>query len=172
MPTPSDLPDLDMAELDRRRGAIIALWAGIESAIDKSNHYGWLYSKKTVSKIVPQSLRWKIQLFQKINRDLLPFAALREKAADLLDWVERRYEDRHWMAHGYVVPWLSSKHSWHFLKHEFQQDGSIKDLQRTFTRDELLAISSDLSKLTMDFAVYLTVLVEEIEKHDPKDLRG
>jgi len=68
----------DNWELDRRRGAIIALWAAIESAIDKSNHFGWLYSRKSISKVVPQSLRWKIQLFEKINRDLLPFESLRE----------------------------------------------------------------------------------------------
>ena len=82
-----------------------------------------------------------------------------------MEWVEGLYIHRHWMAHGYVIPWKSTEESWHFIKHEFQADGSIKDLERFFTMDELLAITSDLTKLAMAFAAYVQILAGEAEKH-------
>lgn len=172
MANPPDPNDGPTEEIDRRRGAILSLWAAIESSIDRANHYGWLYSKKTVSQVVPQNLRWKIQTFKKINRDLLPFEPLREAAAELLDWIERRYDDRHWMAHGYLLPWECGKDSWGFVKHEFLGNGSIKDLNRTFTRDELVEITNDLCQLAWAMGHYSRHLAEQVLKHAPDNESG
>jgi hypothetical protein len=167
-----DTETFNMAWFDRLRGGIIALWAAIESSIDQANHYGWLYSNKSVSKVVPQGLRWKIQTFKKVNRDLLPFEPLRERAAELLDWVERRYEDRHWMAHGYFTAWAPDGEGVQLVKHEFLSDGTIKDSDRTFAFDDLSAIYYDLLELGGSFASYNQALAEQIQNHPFYDQRS
>jgi len=161
--------EISVAEIDRHRGAIIALWAGIESSIDKTNHYAWLYSDKQALKFVPIGLDRKIETFKRVNRDLLPFESLKSSAAELLDWLERRKGDRHWMAHGYLNPWDSTDGSWSFVKHEFLKDGSIKDLHRTFTREEIVTIRDDLCELAVAFSIYGHALAEQIEKHPPNN---
>jgi hypothetical protein len=165
-------PEDVIHEIDRRRGGILSLWAGIESSIDKANHYGWLYSDKSVSKVVPVGLQRKIDTFKKINRDLLPFGPLRASAVGLMDWLDKRYEDRHWMAHGFLIPWDCKDGSWHFVKHEFLRDGSIKDLHRTFTRDELVTITNDLCELGFTFGIYGQALAEQVKKHPPNNKGG
>lgn len=158
---------------DTLRGTILHLWAGVESSMDQANHYAWHYSGKTVSKAVPQSLRWKVELFEGIHTSVLPFEALKSKADALLPQIKALFEDRHWMAHGMMLPKKCDAETWLLMKHEFVRgDGGLKVHERRFTRPEMEDIRMRLVALGMEMASYLDALLNEFMNHRLNDGDG
>lgn len=155
---------------DTYRGQIISLWACIESAMDQANFYGWCYTRKRVAAKVPVTLNRKIKLFEEINRNLLPFEPLKEQAASLLERTKALVEDRHWMAHGYILPKECSATSWVLVKHEFPRTtGSLDTLKRTFTQDEMSELRTKLLDLMKDFTPYIEALALQVPQHPEED---
>lgn len=163
----------NLDNFSRHRGRFISLWATLESGMDKANYYAWIYSDHAVAAAVPVSLSRKITLFKRVNRDLLPFEPLKEQAASLIERVDDLVEDRHWMAHGYVYPRKCTKGSWLLIRHGFlRETGGLIDLERTFTDDDMLALSKKVVNLTNDFADYINALAAQVVKHGPNDNRS
>ena len=159
-------------KFDSLRGTIIGTWACIESAIDRSNHYGWWYTERGVADKIPVSLGRKVKLFEEINRDLLPFESLRGTGAQLLARVNSLFDDRHWMAHGYLLVEKSGEDHWVVQKHDFPRDtGGLLTVERTFTLEELHTLRGDLMHLALDFSGYLRAMAQQVDKH-PREDRG
>ena len=158
-------------EFDKHRGSILGVWAGLEGAIDQANHYAWHYSRKSVSKVVPQSLRWKLKLFEAIHTKLIPLEPLREAAEVLVVGIKHRLDDRHWLAHGCILPRRCDPESWTLQKNEFLKDGSLALLHRRFTPNELTEISLDVARLAIKVSSYGDALLTQICEH-PIDNQG
>ncbi len=157
-----------MEHFSYKRGQVMTMWSVIESHIDLANQAAWHYSDKTVSKVVPISLRWKIGLFKQIHRDLLPFQDLREQAADLVRLVKARQEDRHWFAHGCLVPRKSKPGSWLLSKGTLQADGDLVFEERRFTVAEVTQLVGDLTSIGVKFSGYAVQVLAQLNKH-PSD---
>jgi hypothetical protein len=145
------------------RGAVVGQWANIESSVDQANHYGWRFSREIVGNVVPQSLRWKKQTFEKLHVKSLPFLPLREQATRILAAIEAHEEDRHFLVHGY---WDGEDDGgWLLKKHVFERDGSVSVVKCRYTHDELLDLQVELTKLVNQMTAYLNALIAQIEKH-------
>jgi hypothetical protein len=145
------------------RGAILAQWAGIESAVDQANHYGWHYSRELVGNVVPQSLRWKKQTFERLHVKSLPFLALQTQANDILRAIERYEQDRHFLVHGV---WDHEEgDGWLLRKSVFEKDGSVSIAERHFTNDELMNLQVELMDLVKQVVAYMHALIAQIEQH-------
>lgn len=158
---------------DAYRGRVISHWAGVESCIDQANHFAWLYSKKEVSDKVPVGLSRKLNLFEKVNRDLLPFEPLREDAARLLERVKALMDDRHWMAHGFLDPRAFTETAWNLKKHEFPKNtGGLELLSRFFTEGEVNTLCVNVREVCADFTRYSHTLIAQVHMHAADDKRG
>jgi hypothetical protein len=158
-------------ELNRERGAIIGIWAAVESALDHANKYAWHYTDKSISKVVPQNLRWKIEVFEQVHLEVPPLAPLREQADELLSDIKRLFEERHWMAHGYLLPEKSDPDGWMLTKGEFLRDGGYNLLERRFSKAELSAIRDDVLDLSLKVARYASAVARQIGEHGVNDDR-
>jgi hypothetical protein len=156
-------------EFDQHRGAILGTWAGIEISIDQANRYAWHYSKRSVSKVVPQGLRWKLRLFADVHTKLLPFETLKETATDLLASLNDLFEVRHWMAHGFLMPQACGEMDWYLVKSEFAKDGDAPIEERRFTFDELLEFRRQLTELATRMAHYDYALRDKVGEHPLDD---
>jgi len=87
-----------------RRGEILTLWAAIEQSIDAANSIAWELLGRTVSKVVPQSFRWKIQLFKALHKKVSPFYGLANMANAIILRLEVQKPLRDLMAHGLLHP--------------------------------------------------------------------
>jgi hypothetical protein len=155
-----------ISKFDGYRGNIIGIWACIESAMDRANHYAWWYSDKEVAEKVPVSLGRKLKLFKEINRDLAPFAPLREQAERLSSAVDGLYEERHWIAHGYLDVKQSLDSLWIVEKNEFPKaTGGMVTVSRTFADEDLQVLRLKLMALALEFSGYLRTLADQVEKH-------
>jgi hypothetical protein len=153
------------------RGQIIAIWASIESTLDSANASAWRYSDKTISKVVPQSLRWKIELFERIHRDLIPFTDLRGQAVELVKLIKARQDDRHWLVHGVYRPIGKVADGWTLKKGEFRSDGNMVFVERTFTQAEMVELRRDLMSLGVKITRYSLLMAARLRK-DAADDKG
>ena len=147
---------------------IIGFWAAFESSIDRANSLAWRYSDKSISKVVPQSLRWKLQTFERIHKKLLPFSDLRTQASAILRDMNELKDDRHWLAHGGMIATKSGGDGWTLEKTVFQTDGSVTFERRRFTKDEMSAITRKVQKLGLKVARYTNTVAWKIG-HEPSD---
>lgn len=155
----------NITRLSELRGGIIGLWALIESSLDQANNYAWLYSQKSISKVVPLSLRYKVQLFEQIHTEVEPLIPLKDQAGIVLAHIRAHLDDRHWMAHGYYLPHKSTADCWLLTKGEFLPDGSFRLLERRFTKDELESIQMDIVRLAVEVERYARLVSEQIREH-------
>jgi hypothetical protein len=162
-----------ISKFDGYRGNIIGIWACIESAMDRANHYAWWYSDQKVAAMVPVSLGRKIKLFKEINRDLAPFRPLKEQAERLSWAVDELFEDRHWLAHGYLDVAAHEKDQWIVEKHAFPKEtGGLVTIRRSFSEEDLQMLRLKLRALAHEFSRYLRALAQQVEKHAADDKRG
>ena len=105
-----------------RRGKILTLWAAIEQAIDNANSIAGELSGRTVSKVVPQSFRWKVQLFEALHKKVAPFYGLADMADAIILRLKAQKPLRDLMAHGLLHP---SEPKWTFTLTDFEKDGSL-----------------------------------------------
>jgi len=142
-----------------RRGKILTLWATIEQAIDTANSIAWELSGRTVSKVVPQSFRWKIQLFKALHKKVAPFYGLADIANAIILKLEAQKPLRDLMAHGLLHP---NQPKWTFTLTTFEKDGSLGSVTTCIAtkrfqlcEDELLAICGDILKYTAALKIQL-----------------
>lgn len=154
------------------RGRIIGLWAGIESGLDEANVTAWHYSDRKISKVVPQTLRWKLDLFERIHRELLPFAQLRREATAIVKAIKARQDDRNWLAHGMFGPVGRVADGWHLKKVKYLPNGDTDTEARCFTAAEMKAIRHDLTRLSGRVIRYSVALRRQLEKHALDDKLG
>lgn len=147
----------------RLRGLVIGGWASVEALIDTANHYGWAASNHTVSNVVPQNFRWKIQLFKKLHVELPLYRPLKAEAHAISACLDGYVEDRHFLVHGYTVH--DKEPGWLLQKYQFEKDGSITAVSRRFTEDELYNLANGLTDLMNQTSRYIEALVAEIDKH-------
>lgn len=136
----------------------------IESSIDMANTYAWIQSNKTVSKAVPLSLRWKIELFARIHRDVPELHHLRHQAEEIVPLIKELEEDRHWMAHGMLMARESKPGSWLLKKGVFLPDGDFKIATRRFTRADLSKIQNRLIVLGAKVTTYSFAIAAKMRK--------
>lgn len=105
-----------------RRGEILTLWAAIEQSIDAANSIAWELLGRTVSKVVPQSFRWKIQLFKALHKKVSPFYGLANMANAIILRLEVQKPLRDLMAHGLLHP---NQPKWTFTLTIFERDGPL-----------------------------------------------
>ena len=150
---------------------MVAGWAALESCLDQANHYGWKYSRRTISHKLPRNFSGKVQLFEKLHLKSLPFAPLKVDARALVKRLNSHLETRHFLVHGYLES-SDIEGGWTLCKHFFEPDGSISRSHRRFTRDELSALNVDLTDLIKQATRYVNALVGQADKHGPHDPSG
>jgi hypothetical protein len=154
-----------LQQFDTLRARVINGWAIIEMIINQANHYAWRYTKKEISAVVPLNLGRKLELFKRIHRKVIPFQPLQESADELSRLLDGAYEVRHWLAHGVLQADSPDLNSWTLRKDQFNKDGSITNVERTFTIKELTRFLLDLSDLANKMTVYCYALADQVEKH-------
>ena len=157
-------------EFSNMRGDVVGLWAGIESAVDKANHAAVALTRREISSVVPQSYRWKVQLFEQLHRDLLPFTELSEEGRVIYQRLASRVQDRHFLVHGYNVP-DDDREGWTLRRHEFRKDGGLDTAERRFSRSELESLRRDLIDLSNECARYIHALEKKLAQHLADDER-
>lgn len=135
-----------MREFDTHRGHIIAIWAGLETSLDLANLYGWQLTKGKIAPEVPVSLGRKMELFKRVHR-LDELAPIRELGMEVHLAMNELYEDRHWLAHGALLPEYCTPEGWRLLKNEFPKkkdggDGGLVTHWRFFTHAEMFDLGS------------------------------
>jgi hypothetical protein len=163
---------LRLYEFNRRRGTIIAVWAAVETSMDLANSYAWELSERKISKVVPISLRWKLQMFEQIHRDTMPLDNLRRQAAALLERISSLQDDRHWLVHGIIAPHYSMSDGWILKKGDFQRDGSVKFVDKHFTAKHLERIEVESMKLSLQMARYAASVLLTMAKRDRDNERS
>jgi hypothetical protein len=150
-------------QLCQHRGIVIGHWAGVESAINQANHYGWQYSREVVGNVVPQSLRWKRQTFEKLHVKSIPFMPLRAKAKAILDEIDRLEVPRHFLVHGYWE--VEQEPGWLLKKTQFNRDGSISLVSWQFSENDMLRLEADLLALGDKIVGYAYALLDHMHQY-------
>jgi hypothetical protein len=144
------------------RGNILTLWAVIESNIDQANFCAWSLTSGTTSKVVPQSFRWKVELFAKLHSRVAPFLGLKAMADEIIALLEAQKDFRHLMAHGV---YLASKPRWHFKMNVFEKDGSLGIITTVVTKAEFESRGDELLNIAKKVIRYGDALDGKLRQH-------
>ena len=161
-PPKGDAADLPIVEPDLVRVHILDLWAGVEQYLDIANFTGWQKSGRKINNVVPQALRWKLQLFKKLHTDSSLFPHLKPLADEVVIGVQAQKEVRNWMAHGFTT---SRENGLHLKRYAYKSDGSIGIERSHWTLERLRASYADLRCLADKAGRYADALGDELDEN-------
>jgi hypothetical protein len=159
------------SHFDLRRGRIISLWAAFEISIDRANSAAWNYSGKYISTVVPKRVDRKIELFERIHRELLPFKELQAQAAAILADYSALQDDRNWLVHGAMIVSQSRGDYWTLEKGDFPKGTArVEFIRRRFTDKQLSEIERRVGKLGLKVARYASAIAWKLGHEGHKDM--
>ncbi len=109
--------------------------------------------------------------FKKAHAEISLLEPFKAEGLVLIEKIETMLEDRHNLAHGYLIPRQSGMNHWTVYRHEFV-GGGLGRTARRFSRKELAELERTVFKVMVQAADHMNAISREIERHYPKNTHG